>query len=234
VTEIDTLFGLLDAWRHFPSYPLERRADLYFALYLPEVLEAQFGFPVQPQLVPEFPLRIGTLDPDKTTSASYKVDYVALSAARDKALLVELKTDLLSRRDRQDAYLLAAQQVGLHGLLAGLLDVFRRTKAQRKYFCLLEYLEALEMLHLPETLPETLREIMARSSLRGARTASRQVEILVDPAETRVVYVQPQGERENVINFRAFAEVVARHDDALSRRFARSLQEWASVQAGES
>jgi hypothetical protein len=63
VTEIDTLFDLLDAWRHFPSYPLERRADLYFALYLPEVLETQFGFPVQPQLVPEFPLRIGTLDP---------------------------------------------------------------------------------------------------------------------------------------------------------------------------
>jgi hypothetical protein len=36
-----------------------------------------------------------------------------------------------------------------------------------------------------------------------------------------------------VINFRAFAEVVARHDDALSRRFAQSLREWAAVQAGE-
>jgi hypothetical protein len=101
MTKIDTLFDLLDAWRHFPSYQLERRADLYFALYLPEVLEAKFGFPVQPQLVPEFPLRIGTLDPDKTTSASYKVDYVALSTARDKALLVELKTDPLSKRFAQ-------------------------------------------------------------------------------------------------------------------------------------
>jgi hypothetical protein len=146
---------------------------------------------------------------------------------------VELKTDPLSRRDRQDAYLQAAQQVGLHGLLAGLLEVFRATNAQRKYFCLLEYLEALEILHLPETLPETLREIMARSSLRGARAASRQIEIRVDPAETRVVYVQPQGERENVINFHDFAEVVARHDGALSRRFAQSLREWAAVPAGE-
>jgi hypothetical protein len=88
VTEIDTLFDLLDAWRHFPGYPLERHAVLYFALYLPEVLGTQFGF--------------------------------------------------------------------------------RSTNAQ-----------------------------------------------------------------ENVINFRAFAEVVARHDDALSRRFAQSLREWAAVQAGE-
>ncbi len=82
-------------------------------------------------------------------------------------------------------------------------------------------------------LPETPREIMARSNLRSAGTASRQIEIVVDPAETLVVYVQPHGERENVINFRDFAEGVDRHDAALSRRFAQSLREWAAVQAGE-
>jgi hypothetical protein len=124
VTEIDTLFDLLDAWRHFPSYQLERRADLYFALYLPEVLEAQFGFPAQPQLVPEFPLRIGILDPAKATSASYKVDYVTLSTARDKALLVELKTDSLSRRFAQSLRerALAPAVLGLPGQVWVALD----------------------------------------------------------------------------------------------------------------
>ena len=38
---IDTLFDRMDAWRHLPSYQLERRADLFFSLYLPEVLEAR-------------------------------------------------------------------------------------------------------------------------------------------------------------------------------------------------
>lgn len=42
--QIDTLFNRMDAWRHLPNYQLERRADLFFSLYLPEVLEAKLGF----------------------------------------------------------------------------------------------------------------------------------------------------------------------------------------------
>jgi hypothetical protein len=229
MTAIDTVFDLLDAWRHFPSYQLERRADIYFALYLPEVLEAKLGFPLDPRLVPEFPARIGALYPDETSNASYKIDYVALSAERDKAVLVELKTDGHSRRPEQDAYLRAAQEAGLHRLLEGLLDILRATDKKRKYGCLLTYLEELGMLRLPAGL----REIMARPSLRGLTGASRHVEILVDPPETLVVYVQPQGEGPNVINFRDFAGVVRTHDDDVSWRFARSLCAWADVQAGE-
>ena len=44
--QIDTLFNRVDAWRHLPNYQLERRADLFFSLYLPEVLKAKLGFPV--------------------------------------------------------------------------------------------------------------------------------------------------------------------------------------------
>jgi hypothetical protein len=34
--QIDTLFDRMDAWRHLPNYQLERRADIFFAMYLPE------------------------------------------------------------------------------------------------------------------------------------------------------------------------------------------------------
>ena len=57
--QIDTLFNRMDAWRHFPNYQLERRADIFFALYLPEVLEAKLRFAVGSELAPEFPVRIG-------------------------------------------------------------------------------------------------------------------------------------------------------------------------------
>lgn len=30
--QIDTLFKRMDAWRHFPNYQLERRADIFFSL----------------------------------------------------------------------------------------------------------------------------------------------------------------------------------------------------------
>jgi hypothetical protein len=228
VTTIDTVFDLMDTWRHFPSYQLERRADIYFALYLPEVLETKLGVPIHPGLVPEFPVRIGMLYPNKKTHASYKIDYVALSAARDQAILVELKTDARSRRIEQDQYLLAAQKVGFHRLLEGLLEIFRATNAKRKYGYLLAHLEQLGMLRLPDAM----RAIMARPSLRGITKASQQIEIQIDPPKTLVVYVQPHGQGPTVITFRDFAEVVRHHEDAVSQRFARSLRQWTEVQAG--
>ncbi len=230
MTQIDTLFDRMDAWRHFPNYQLERRADVFFALYLVEVLEARLGFPLCPDLIPEFPVRIGTIYPDDpSNNQSCKIDYVALSAARDKVVLVELKTEVRSRRGKQDEYLLAAQKAGLCTLLEGLLDIFRATHAKRKYFCLLAYLERMGLLRLPEGM----KEIMAQPTLRGVSQASRQVEIQVDPAESLIRYVQPNGAERNVITFHDFAAVVRKHDDPVSQRFARSLFRWANVQAGE-
>ena len=54
---IERVFDLLDAWRHLPAYQLERRADIFFALFLPEVLEKHFNIALNPILVPEFPIR---------------------------------------------------------------------------------------------------------------------------------------------------------------------------------
>ena len=46
------IFELLDKWRHLPDYQLERRADIYFAMFLPDVLEARYG---PCEIIPEFP-----------------------------------------------------------------------------------------------------------------------------------------------------------------------------------
>lgn len=80
MNKIETIFQRMDDWRHLPDYRLERRADLFFSLYLPAVLEAGLGYPVLAQMLPEFPVRIGTIYPDVPTHKSYKVDYLALSA----------------------------------------------------------------------------------------------------------------------------------------------------------
>jgi hypothetical protein len=227
--QITALFDRMDAWRHFPNYQLERRADLFFSLYLPEVLEAKLGFPACPELAPEFPVRIGTIYPNIPIDKSYKIDYVALSASGYKSVLVELKTEGLSRRPEQDKYLLAAQQVGLTRLLEGLLDIFRATNAKRKYFCLLAHLERMGLVRIPMQM----KEIMSRSALQGANEASREIEITAKTRESLIVYVQPNGEGPDIISFREFAECVRRHDDPVSQRFAVSLCKWAEIQAGE-
>jgi len=131
MNQIDTLFDRMDAWRHFPNYQLERRADIFFSLYLPEVLEAKLGFPVRPELAPEFPVRIGTIYPNIPINKSYKIDITAKAT------------------------------------------------------------------------------------------------------ESLIVYVQPNGNGPDIISFREFADVVERHADSVSSRFAGSLREWGEIQAGE-
>jgi hypothetical protein len=218
----------MDTWRHFPNYQLERRADIFFSLYLPEVLEAKLGFAIRAELAPEFPVRIGTICPNIPSDKSYKIDYVALSDNADKVVLLELKTERLSRRPKQDEYLLAAQKVGLFSLLKGLLDIFRATNAKRKYFCLLLHLESMGLLRIPDSM----NKIMKKPDLRGVNKASRQINITAKATETLIVYVQSNGNGPNIISFEEFADIVRRYNDPVSQRFAVSLCEWTKIQAG--
>jgi hypothetical protein len=40
---IQQLFENLDSWRHLPAYQLERRADVFFSVYLHPMLAERFG-----------------------------------------------------------------------------------------------------------------------------------------------------------------------------------------------
>ncbi len=226
---IGRLFDRMDSWRHLPSYQLERRADLFFSLYLPEVLEAKLGYPIMPQLIPEFPVRIGTIYPHIPIDKSYKIDYVALSQSRQDAVFVELKTESLSRRPEQDAYLLAAQEVGMNGLLEGLLSICKATNSKRKYCCLLDLLADMDLL----STPESLREILCSRSLQGINAALEEVSVTSTVKRCHTVYVQPRGEGPGVIPFGDLVSLVQRKHDPVSQRFAQSLKEWASVPAGQ-
>jgi len=212
---------------------LERRADLFFCLYLAEVLESKLGFSVQERLAPEFPVRIGTIYPDIPIDKSYKIDYLALSGDGDKAVFVELKTDIRSKNTKQDDYLKASRAAGMVALLEGLREIFRATNSKRKYFCLLEHLESMGLLRIPGEL----KEIMARKTLQGANEAVDGIEIISRVKECVIVYVQPkqldEEDNDNIISFEDFAEVVRRYDEPVSQRFAKSLVEWAEIPAGK-
>lgn len=223
----DTLFNLMDSWRHLPSYQLERRADIFFALYIPQILEDKLGLPIRPNLVPEFPARIGTIYPEKDSNQSFKIDYLALSGDGKRAVFVELKTDTSSRRTEQDDYLIAAKRTGLPALLDGVLQIFRATNARRKYYYLIKQLAALDQYQVPGTV----REIMAGDNLRGVTEASRRVEVISVVTDCDIVYIQPQGSGPQIISFDDFSKTVQKHDDEISTRFAASLSEWAEVEA---
>ena len=101
----------MDTWRHLPAYQLERRADIFFSIYLPEVLTEKFGAEIE-GIVPEFPVHIGTIS-NIETNKSFKIDYLARAKNSQRLFFVKFKTDVGSRRLAQDS-VSGARQAGRH------------------------------------------------------------------------------------------------------------------------
>ncbi len=208
---INQLFANLDSWRHYPSYQLERRADVFFSIYLPGFLKEKRGYDVQ-IIIPEFPIRVGTIHPKADINKSFKIDYLVKVNNPSRVLFIELKTDNSSRRPKQDWYLNEAKKAGMQSLLSGLKKIYAATNAKDKYQHLLRGLETANLIRL--------------SSKKG-------FEVVDDENEITVLFLQPNSNGDdNTITFGEFAEYVGNNEDELSQRFSKSLREWASLTAG--
>ncbi|MBE0536246.1 MAG: hypothetical protein IH624_11310 [Phycisphaerae bacterium] len=228
---VTQLFDRMDSWRHLPNYQLERRADLFFSLYLTSALEAKLRIPISPVIIPEFPVRIGTIYPAIPIDKSCKIDYVCFSADLNTSIFVELKTEGSSRREAQDKYLAAAKKAGFANLLHGLLMIFRATTAKRKYYHLLKTIEQAGFL----AIPRAVHKIVQSETLVGLTSAAEKIAVTRSPQQCMVIYVQPNvppdGQSSDIISFADFGSVVEKSSDPVSVRFAQSLQQWATVTA---
>ena len=246
--QINRIFDQLDDWRHLPTYQLERRADIFFALYLQEILEHYTGQAIHEILVPEFPLRKGTLlkmaADEKGQNQSYRADYLALSRDLNQAFLIELKTDRDSSRQAQRLYLRNASRGGLNRLVKGLLDIFKATSSRRKYFCLLEKMEAIGLV----TGLDLMKQAMANQErIEGFSGALDEIVVAKANPKVSLVCIHPEdnpsrkkdkngNSDENTfdhwISFSKVIKVLEKHSDPFARRFAKSLREWQESPAG--
>jgi len=205
---IDRLFGLMDEWRLLPSYQLERRADIFFALYLEQILQHKYGYAID-LVVPEFPVRVGSVsETHSELNKSFKIDYVALCKAQDKVLFIELKTDQTSRRSKQDWYLQQARNVNISKLMDGIIAIYKATNQRSKYENLIHLLSKLGWLTMEANL---------------CKNTSRDYAI-------DVIYIQPTNETNdpNVISFEDIALSLSDRQDALTQRFVQSLSKWVA------
>ena len=223
---IDLLFQNLNDWRHLPAYQLERRADIFFSLYLKEVVEKflqeerKKSVELDSLIIPEFPLKA----PDSNKST--KVDYALFAKDRSSVIFIELKTDNRSTRTEQVDYLFQAQNDGFHKILTGFKSIFSATNDFEKYFHLAKKLEGLGFLDLPETLQE---RIFTASPRHGLRELIGSVKVSGDNPAIEVIYLKPREEEDDefpVIDFNYFADHVDNFEDNLSKCFTRSLREW--------
>ena len=225
---IDLVFKNLDDWRHLPSYQLERRADIFFSLYLKEVLEAKFakrlnGIHLFDVLVPEFPFRKGAYDAkNEKDNQSTKVDYLAVSEDHKHIFLIELKTDNASVGSNK--YLNDAKSAGFAKLLEGVVAIRNASRAHDKYDCLMEQLEKLELVKKKQKQD------------KPSRSNDYQVTLKVRKPRIAVVMLTPtklkkNQYRFNSITFLDFRKTVKKYEDPLSKRFFKSLKDWEK-QAG--
>ena len=226
--DIAQLFDLLDRWRHLPAYQLERRADIYFGLFLPEALNHHLrprGIKIDPCLIPEFPLRQAKTN----TRRSDKADYFALSTDRKHTFLIELKTNNNSLNCRQLKHLKCASNRKMAGLLCDVkfMAQARNRRARRKYFHLLRALADLGLMTLPEALEHKIYD-----SPQGVRECISGIKIAGSQPCLEVILVLPMvKEGWNCIDFETFAGIVENRG-GIGRRFAASLRKWACIEAG--
>lgn len=223
MNHLEALFANLDRWRHLPNYQLERRADIFFSIYLVDLLKEVTGVDLDHAIVPELPIKRDLIWTDLPTDKSVKVDYVLFAKDRSRVFFVELKTDGGSRRDEQDHYLETAKQLGFRKIVEGLCSIVRSTTAHQKYHHLLSLLAGLGYV----TMPADIREYLYPRPRPGLSARLEQIAPTALESTIEVLYIQPTNtEGDRCIDFETFAEHVARHDDPLSQTFAAHLRKW--------
>lgn len=226
---LDAMFERLDRWRHLPSYRLEMRADPFFAAFMPEILRAGLDSSIDDVVIPEFPLRRGSIygESEPGPNASVKVDYVAVSRARPCAYLVELKTDLASRDPDQDWYLDTAVKNGVAVAVADVLKIMQKTHSDYvpKYMHLLHALDCLGWIGVP---PALYAEVCRRRK-PGPRSWLREIALSpqLNDMSFEKVYIQPKAtDGDRCIDFAVAAEAVGSTGSHLGDLFSKYLIRW--------
>ncbi len=229
---IEKIFSNLSKWRNLPNYQLERRADIFFSLYINDIVSNKIGIYDEWVIIPEFPIAIKVIRPTNRYNNSFKIDYLVVGRKTNRVIFIELKTDNSSRRVDQDLYLEEAANIGLYNLLVGLKDVFIATSSKKKYLYLFLELRDIGLVNFDSTLVSLLRK-----NQQGIGKAIRNIEICdnrLTRAKPEILYIQPSGSGTNIVNFIDIAEIIQKkYEDRLSLSFVNALKEWEAKVAGE-
>lgn len=211
------LFDLLSDWRRLPAYQLERRADIFFALYLEDLLKygdnKYFEKDETVTIIPEFPAK------HTDTNQSDRIDYMVCSER--KVVYVELKTDNHSIRTEQAEYLLNIQQRALKDVLENIIAIYRATNARTRT----KYRELIKKLD---------RWIERHETEAGKEHYTLRYDEIAKVESVEVVYILPTSQEIKYNPKKiCFDEIVKMlrlpkyADDPIAQAFAEALAKWA-------
>ncbi|MCD8274630.1 MAG: hypothetical protein LUC96_06565 [Alistipes sp.] len=214
--DLTSLFDLLTDWRQLPAYQLERRADIFFALYLEDLLTycGYFADSDRLTVIPEFPAK------QEHMNLSDRIDY--LVASDDKIVYVELKTDNHSIRTEQALYLHKIRQKSLSEVFSNIIAIYETTTARAKYK------------HLIKKLNRWIKYTDTRLVKERCRLKE---DAIMKIQSVEVVYILPTPQpikseqyEHRCICFETLIKMLNQpryDDDPIARRFAEALKVWA-------
>lgn len=194
----------LNDWKKLPAYKAEPRVDFIVAGALPEIIRKKYNCNIK-LIIPELPIRIGSIYKDLDIDKSYKVDFY-LYLENGKHLFIEFKTDSGSRRVKQDKYLLASQSVGMNSILDGIIKINSVTNYKTKYSHLINKL--------------------LTAGLILDSNPSYKPNIFQD--EIEILYIQPKAISSNEIGFDEIAKLMNESDDIFYKKFSKILFSWSN------
>jgi hypothetical protein len=201
-------FEMMIDWKKLPAYKAEPRIDSLIGYFLDSILSDFLKVEIE-GVIPEFPLRLGTIYPEQEgtnySDRSYKVDFLAVGN-NGINYLVEFKTDTSSRVEKQDLYLQQSKSLGSQALLEGALIIADVSTYKNKYR------------HL-------------KSKLQNTGMLGETFDYLLKNPKLEIVYVQPQNNNNDpyIISFEWIAnwlEGIA-EKDSFEVVFAATLRLWS-------
>jgi len=207
---VEMMLKNLDNWRHLPKYQLERRADMFFGLFIRHIMEARYGR-MHDLIIPEFPYKN-----DKERNTTVNFDYVLFSENLDRVFVVELKTEPESAGGINNSYLNKVVEIPFEDIIGDLKSVVAATNQKNKYNCLIKLLEQIGFI---------------------LKDSGNKWECSPKTGKPTVVYLTPKLKKElngkfDMILFDEAADILSKSGGAVECHFASYLRRWNDNPAG--
>ena len=219
------MFDRLDLWRHYPKYQLERRVDILFSIYLKQIIQLKTrNYNLSDIIIPEFPI-IKKLYDINNNYDSYNVDFFLTDNSNQNVYFIELKTDMKSKREKQNDYLKQLQDFNFKDIIIRLIERCEvNTNERKKYAFLIKKLGQLGYLdnynHLLNTLKDEKRFYV--------RLLNKIIIKRYNP-NINVYYIQPEknGNESDIIDYKYIVNnLKLEKSDKLSKKNKKSLEKW--------
>ena len=220
--KINDIFEKLTKYASYPDYQLERRLDIFFLIYLKEILKIK-GIDISDSFIfPEFPLlkkyEKKSNDLEKSL-ASKRADYVVFS--NQKMYIIELKTDMESINENQLKHYKNVADISVKTLINDIINIYEKTrsKAWKKYDIFLKDLaEKVKIIVLDEEKTKKFR--MKKGYKFNEEFSNYKIEI---------IYIIPYADknRKESIEYIEFDDIIKKlsnNKDVISENFIKILK----------